>query len=117
MNAKLLAQAAQVPEAALTDWGPVEEPIGEPVSQTSGTILHRDADGANEAGLWLCTPGTWRCEIERAEFCQFLSGRSIYTSDEGVRIEVEGGDAAYFPAGWRGTCEVVASVRKTYMIP
>ncbi len=116
MNVKLLARAADIPEAALTDWGPVPGPIGEPVSHTSGTILHRDADGANEAGLWVCTPGTWRCELERGELCQFLSGRCVYTSDEGVRTEIEGGDAAYFPAGWRGTCEVVATVRKTYMI-
>jgi uncharacterized cupin superfamily protein len=117
MDAKLLTQVAGIPEATLTDWGPVEAPIGEPVSQTCGAILHQDADGANEADMWICTPGTWRCEIERAEFCQFLAGRAVYVSDDGARIEVAGGDAAYFPTGWRGTCEVIASVRKTYMIP
>ncbi len=45
------------------------------------------------------TPETWRCEVEREEFCQFLSGRCVYTADDGKRLETEGGDAALFPAG------------------
>ena len=40
------------------------------------------------------TPETWRCEVEREEFCQFLSGRCVYTADDGTRLEIEGGDAA-----------------------
>ena len=27
-----------------------------------------------------------------------------------------GGDATVFPAGWRGSCKVPETVRKTYMI-
>jgi hypothetical protein len=45
-----------------------------------------------------------------------LTGRCVYTDDEGERLEIEGGDAAFFPAGWDGTCEVLETVRKTYMI-
>ena len=58
----------------------------------------------------------WRCEVERDEFCQFLAGHCIYTDDGGKRLEIEAGDAAFFPAGWSGTCEVLETVRKTYMI-
>ena len=111
-----LAQPGDLPADALTDWGPVPQPLGEPVSRTSGRLLHRDPDGSNETGVWVCTPGRWRCEVERAEFCHFLSGRSRYTSDTGEVLEIGPGDAAYFPAGWRGTCEVLETVRKTYMI-
>ena len=116
MPAHLLKQAAAIPEGELVDWGPVPAPIGEPVSRTSGRLLHRDEDGSNETGVWVCTPGTWRCTVERDEFCHFLSGRCRYTADAGEVLEIEGGDAAFFPAGWSGTCVVSETVRKTYMI-
>lgn len=116
MPAALLAQAAEIDERELVDWGPVAEPLGEPVSLTRGVLLHRDDDGGNETGLWVCTPGRWRCTIERAEFCHFLAGRAVYLSDQGERLEVGVGDAAFFPAGWRGSCEVIETLRKTYMI-
>ena len=116
MGAKLLKQPAALAGDALVDWGPVAQPLGAAVSHTSGRLLHRDRDGRNETGVWVCTPGTWRCEVERDEFCQFLAGRCVYTDNAGERLEIEGGDAAFFPAGWSGTCEVLETVRKTYMI-
>ncbi len=116
MPAHLLKQAAAIPAAELVDWGPVAEPIGSPVSRTSGRLLHRDADGGNETGVWCCTPGRWRCIVTRDEFCHFLAGRCTYTADSGEVLEIAGGDAAFFPAGWSGTCEVRETVRKTYMI-
>ena len=114
--ARVLSQAQDIPETDLVDWGPVPEPIGKTLSKTSGKLLHRDENGDNETGVWVCTPGRWRCEVGRAEFCHFLSGHALYESDDGVTIEVRGGDAAFFPAGWAGTCEVRETVRKTYMI-
>jgi uncharacterized cupin superfamily protein len=117
VGAKLLKQPAGIAGDDLVDWGPVAKPLGETVSHTSGRLLHRDEDGGNEAGLWVCTPGVWRCDVERDEFCHFLDGRCVYTDDEGQRLEIEGGDAAFFPAGWSGTCEVLETVRKTYLIP
>jgi len=114
--AHVLKQAADIPDDELLDWGPVSEPIATPVSHTRGRLLHRDADGGNESGIWVCTPGKWRCVVEHDEFCHFLSGCCIYTGDSGDRFEVNGGDVAFFPAGWSGTCEVVDTVRKTYTI-
>ncbi len=43
------------------------------------------------------TPETWRCEVEREEFCQFLSGHCVYTADDGTRLEIEGGDGPHSP--------------------
>ena len=116
MGAKLLKQPDAIAGDDLADWGPVAKPAGDVVSHTNGRLLHRDEDGNSETGLWVCTPGVWRCEVERDEFCHFLAGRCVYTDDEGERLEIEGGDAAFFPAGWAGTCEVLETVRKTYMI-
>lgn len=109
----VLKNAAGLTE--LNDWGPVAEPIGPP-SSTRGVLLHRGAEGWPEAGLWECTPGTWRLKVERDEFCHFLRGRCVYTSSSGKRTEFRGGDSAFFPAGWKGACEVIETVRKVYMI-
>jgi uncharacterized cupin superfamily protein len=116
VRARLIRQAAAVPEAELIDWGPVSEPLGDPVSRTRGKLLYRDENADNETGLWVCTPGRWRCSVGRAEFCPFLAGQAIYLGDAGERLEVAAGDAAFFPVGWTGICEVLKTIRKTYMI-
>ncbi|MBC6438846.1 MAG: cupin domain-containing protein [Rhodospirillales bacterium] len=112
----LFKAAATLADQALADWGPVPEPSGDTVSHTSGRTLIGGGGTFPEAGYWRCTPGTWRCEVGRAEFCQFLEGECIYTSDSGEVIEIRGGDTAWFPAGWNGRCEVRQTVAKTYVI-
>jgi hypothetical protein len=63
VGAKLLKQPDAIAGDDLVDWGPVAKPAGDVVSYTSGRLLHRDEDGNNETGLWVCTPGLWRCEM------------------------------------------------------
>lgn len=115
---RLLPGAAEITD--LKDWGPIAAPIrqspDDPVSHTRGVLLHRAPEGFPEAGLWECTPGRWECRVTRDEFCHFLSGRCVYIDVAGTRTPIRGGDAAFFPAGWSGTCEVVETVRKVYLI-
>jgi hypothetical protein len=99
----------------LLDWGPIAEPV-RGASRTRGRLLYKAEGGAPEAGIWECTPGVWKCRVERDEFCHFLSGRCVYTDESGRRTAIEGGDIAMFPAGWNGVCEVIDTVRKVYMI-
>ena len=98
----------------LVDWGPIATPL-EGLSHTSGKVLHKD-EGGGESGIWVCTPGTWRCEVAREEFCHFLAGRCTYLHDEGEVIEIRPGTIAVFPAGWHGRCTVHETVRKVYAI-
>jgi len=56
-----LAAAA---DAKLEDWGPLDEATGEPM-HTSGTTVW-SGEGAQEAGVWECTPGPSRA-ARRAE--------------------------------------------------
>ena len=112
----LFKQAEGLAGAELADWGPVAEPLGEKVSQTSGRLLVGGAGAFPEAGYWRCTEGEWRCVVERDEFCHFLEGACTYTSDAGERIEIAGGDTAWFPAGWSGRCDVRRTVAKVYLI-
>ena len=77
-----LAAAA---DAKLEDWGPLEEalpnPGGEPM-HTSGTTLW-SGDGAQETGVWECTPGPSRWTLDDNEFVHILSGRMTVTPDGG----------------------------------
>ena len=88
----------------------------EGASHTSVLILHQGANGENETGIWTCTPGFWRCEVTSDEFCHFLLGRCTYTHVSGEVIEIEPNTMAFFPKGWSGTCRVLATIRKVYMI-
>lgn len=101
--------------APLQDWGLVPTMV-EGSSRTAGILLSRDDDGRAESGLWTCTPGIWRCEVTRDEFCHFLDGRCIYTHKSGERIEIAPDTLAFFPAGWCGECRVEQTIRKVYMI-
>lgn len=97
------------------DWGAIPTALeGKPC--TYGKLLHRNADGSSETGIWHCTPGTWTCHVTSDEFCHFLSGECTYTHDDGDVIEVTPGTVAFFPANWRGTCVVRDTIRKVYMI-
>jgi hypothetical protein len=111
-----LPDAASLRTADLADWGDVPEPIGDTVSHTSGKLLLGGGGTFPEAGYWRCTPGSWRCEVDRDEFCHFLEGECLYTHDDGEAIAIKGGDTAWFPAGWTGSCEVRQTVAKVYLI-
>lgn len=119
MTAVVTKSAPSIPRASevgdLVDWGAVPTMLaGE--SRTRGVLLHKGADGESECGVWVCTPGTWECKVTRDEFCHFLAGRCTYTHESGEVIEIAPDTAAFFPAGWKGTCEVRETVRKVYMI-
>lgn len=114
--AAMLRQAATLGENELDDWGAVAEPLGSPVARTSGRLLTGGGGRFPEAGIWRCSTGRWRLALDRAEFCHFLQGACTYVSDGGETIEVAGGDSVWFPAGWRGRCEVVATVAKAYVV-
>ncbi len=116
MPAQILANAATLDPATFTDWGSVAAPIGEPVSRTRGLILFRNADNSSEMGVWECTPGRWRCEVESDEFFHLLAGRAIYREDGGAVTDIAAGMTCAFPAGWKGVCDVVETVRKVYMV-
>ncbi|ABF39295.1 protein of unknown function DUF861, cupin_3 [Candidatus Koribacter versatilis Ellin345] len=100
----------------LADWGAVSTRIIG-ISEKYGIQMSRAvAPRRAETGIWSCTPGTWRCEVKSDEFCHFLAGNSLYTNDNGEQIEIVPDTLAFFPAGWKGICEVRETVRKVYMI-
>jgi len=102
--------------AALTDLVAAEsfgEPIGDLPEQTDSSFF---AEGDFVAGTWECGPGKLQLDLDITEFCHLLKGHWILTSESGQVTEIRAGDSWIFPKGWKGTSEVVETVRKVYMI-
>jgi len=99
----------------LTDWGEQPNTIAGQ-SRSSGVLLWKSADGKSEAGLWVCTPGSWRLSIPGDELCHFVAGRATYSSDDGEVIDVTAGSVVHFPQGWSGSCVVHETIRNLYML-
>ena len=114
MAIKKLAQCGRIPSSELEDWGPVPEPIGEPVSHLSGKVISENKDNS-EAGIWECTPGKWTRLVMDAEMSTFLTGKAIFHPEEGEPIIIDAGDTLYFDANSKGTWEVIETVRKAYL--
>jgi len=101
--------------AELTDWGEHPDMLAGR-SHSSGVLLWASADKKSEAGLWVCTPGTWRLSLPGDELCHFLAGRATYTGDDGEVIEVTPGTVVHFLKGWSGQCVVHETIRNVYML-
>ena len=100
----------------LVDWGGHLEPI-DGRSTNRGRLLWKGAeDGLPEAGIWECTPGSWRLVLPRDELCHFTSGRATYRADNGEVIEITAGTVVHFPEGWTGAVEVFEKIRSVYML-
>lgn len=89
------------------------EPIGELPRQTDSGFF---AVGNLAAGTWECEPGKLQLDLDITEFCHLLQGHWILTSESGHVTEVRAGDSWIFPNGWKGTAEVVETVRKVYLV-
>lgn len=112
---KRLANTAGLSSAALEDWGKVAEPLGEPVAQLRG-LSPTEKGKEPDFGIWECSPGKWNRQIRKAEFAHFISGRATFHASSGQVIEINAGDALYFPAESLGVWEIHETVRKTYIL-
>ena len=74
--------------------------------------------GPMSAGIWACEVGRWRIEFPagRQEYFHVLEGRVCLHGPDGARTEVGPGEAAVIPPGFRGEFEVMAPVRKHFVL-
>ncbi|WP_297514365.1 cupin domain-containing protein [uncultured Caulobacter sp.] len=102
--------------SALPAGAAVAEPIGEPVSQVAVKSFASERCATSRTGVWACTPGRWRRQIQQAEFCVFLEGDALFEPDHGEPVEIRAGEAVYFPAGSLGVWTIRQTARKAYVI-
>ena len=114
MAIKQVNAVAKITSEELDDWGPVELPISEQVSQLRGIIINEHEDGS-EAGIWECTPGTWTRQVMDAEISTFVRGHALFHPENGETIDIRAGDTVYFDENSKGNWEVLETVRKAYL--
>lgn len=96
----------------IDDKGPAGLPIGEPVVK----LRSKPYNTAPRTGVWEATPGKFRRQVKEAEFAHFIAGRCKFHHDGGETLEIEAGDAVFFPANTNGVWEIIETARKTYFI-
>ncbi|HEX5802824.1 MAG TPA: cupin domain-containing protein [Azospira sp.] len=116
MPPRLLHFADPLPPASV-DRPPPERAIGPPPLRTTWE-RYADADSALSIGEWACEPGAWEITFHarRHEFFHVLEGRLRIVDALGSGREFGPGDAGVIPAGFRGRFEVLAAVRKRYVM-
>lgn len=114
MAIKQIKAVSDIPSDQLEDWGPVASPKPGPVSQLRGLIINEHPDGSS-AGIWECSPGVWTRQVMDAEISTFVKGHALFHPDAGETLEIRAGDTVYFDENSKGTWEVLATVRKTFL--
>ena len=72
-------------------------------------------DGSKIMGTWICTPGKWRVEYVKWEYCHFQEGYCIITPDGMAPVHLKAGDIFVVEPGMKGTWDVVETVRKYFV--
>lgn len=98
--------------AALEQRGaPGEVLDGEPIESIA--VLYDS--GPVRAGIWGCTPGSWRTDYSKLEQFSLLRGKVTLRSDAGEEVELGEESTCLIPAGWTGTWTVHEEVRKIWV--
>ena len=116
MPITVVRSPADIPSTALKDFGPVLQPLGEPVSRSGREVL-QEGDGALEVGLWECTPGRWRRRVMEPEFRHFVASRCVFELDGGEPVAIAAGDSVSFPANSQRTGIAEETLRRNRVSP
>ena len=63
-------------------------------------------DGSKIMGTWICTPGKWRVDYVKWEYCHFQEGYCVITPEGLEPIHLRAGDIFVVEPGMKGTWEV-----------
>lgn len=80
--------------------------------------LYESADGQMSSGIWACEMGRWRIVFapDKQEYFFVLEGHVRLHDAQGGFTDVLAGQGAVIPAGFEGAFEVVAPVRKHFVV-
>lgn len=114
MSRPILIPASLNPE--LPAVGVVKNSLSRPAASLSCLPFFERQDRRMECGIWECTPGVWRRQVNQAEFCHIISGLCTFTPEGGEPFTMRAGDAVLFPANTIGVWNIQETVRKTYVL-
>ncbi|MVW79529.1 cupin domain-containing protein [Bordetella sp. 02P26C-1] len=109
-----VAQTADISD--IEPIGPVGKPLSEPACQLR--LREFDIAGASSLGqgIWECSPGKFRREVKSAEVMHILSGKGVFTSDNGEATVFQAGDTIMMSPLTQGVWEIQETVRKVYVL-
>ncbi len=84
--------------------------------RTRSIVLYQDVAQKLYAGAWEATPGKWRIAYTEWEYVEVISGACVLEGDDGTRLEAGPGQKFVIEPGFTGTWEVLAPMRKTWVI-
>jgi uncharacterized cupin superfamily protein/ubiquinone/menaquinone biosynthesis C-methylase UbiE len=84
--------------------------------RTTTQNFYTDATGTFFSGIWTSTKGKWPVAYAEEEFVYLLSGKAKLTATNGKSKTFKKGEAFMIPAGFTGTWETLAPIRKFYAI-
>lgn len=87
---------------------------GKPKTTTQN--FYTDATGSFFSGIWTSTKGKWPVSYTEEEFVYLLSGKVKLTAANGKSQSFKKGEAFMIPAGFKGTWETLAPIKKFYAI-
>lgn len=94
---------------------PAEKTIRGPIDTT--TWNHWSGEGGRlHSGIWESSVGKWTIDYDVWEFCHFIAGKAVLTSETGESWTIEAGEAFVIEPGFKGTWETVEPIRKHYVI-
>ena len=114
-NIQILDVSSSARAAALEDWGPVGLPLSEPACRLRGVKMSPPGQRP-EVGIWECSPGRYRRQIRSAETMHVTGGEAVFTPDGGAPVTLRPGDVCFFPADTMGVWEILATLRKVYIL-
>lgn len=116
MAGRIVAFAAGEPAPAFDRPRPDRLVSGNPRRTTWEHFASAAGDLA--AGIWACEPGAWNIAFApgKDEFFCIIAGRIRISDDAGHASDFGPGEAGIIPGGFSGRFEVLAAVRKYYVV-
>lgn len=113
---RLTAFSCQNPEPVIDHPRPDRRVRGNPQRLTWEHFSSTHGDLS--AGIWSCEPGAWNIAFAdgKDEFFYIISGRIRIVDHQGEGSEFGPGEAGVIPAGFTGCFEVLAAVRKYFVV-
>ena len=79
-------------------------------------ILSTSHDKSMISGYWEATPGSYHATYTDYEFVHIIAGKLIITEDGESPVALSAGDAFVVEPGFKGTWEIIESIRKHFDI-
>lgn len=95
--------------AQFDDQGPVGVPLSEPACIVRSRKIAIPGAPATRTGIWECSPGKFRRQVEDGEIMHMLAGECSFIPDGQPPLKMQAGDTLFMPPNTQGVWARYAS--------